>query len=157
MLSWAAPEGRPEVRTKAPRSARTSTATHGAWGCVATKPQGRICGGGAALGQRLFNGVDPAVDASDVHFLDAVGVARPRNTNVHISHGTEGASAVARQGHHVHARGLGRTTGFKDVAGIPTGADGQQHISGPSKRLDLARKHLVKSIVVAHASHDRHV
>ena len=29
MLSWAAPEGSPEVRTKVPRSARTSTETHG--------------------------------------------------------------------------------------------------------------------------------
>ena len=74
MLSRAAPGGSPEVRTKAPRYARTSTETHGEWGFVATKPQVRISMGDSALGQGLFNGVDPAVDAADVHFLDAVGV-----------------------------------------------------------------------------------
>ena len=61
----------PEMRNTAPGSTRSSTLTQGFEYFVLTKPQVST---NTSLRQRLFYRVNPRMNASNVHLLNAVGV-----------------------------------------------------------------------------------
>ena len=55
---------------------------------------------GSAKG--LLDGVDPSVNAANVHFLDAVGVAHPWHTDIDVAQCVQCATIFASQGHDMH-------------------------------------------------------
>ena len=57
--------------------------------------------------QLLLHSMNRGMDAPDVDLLDAVGVPRPGNANLHIGHARECTSIVAGQSEHAHAQRFG--------------------------------------------------